>query len=100
MPDAHRDTDLRICGAHTQVIGQTTVFVNGLLWSVEGDVCDHGHGELISTHAPNVYIEGKRAITITDPAHPDDLCDIDGGLHCDPIADTGSPDTDAADVTS
>ena len=38
---AHRQDDLRTCGAKTVVVGQSSVFVNNKLWAVEGDICDH-----------------------------------------------------------
>jgi len=37
MPGVHRDTDPRICGCKTIVVGNSTVFANGLLVSVDGD---------------------------------------------------------------
>lgn len=41
MPGAHRNNDLRGCGAHTIVSHQNTVYVNNKLWSLDGDVDDH-----------------------------------------------------------
>ena len=37
MPEVHRDTDQRICGHTTIVVGQSTVYANSLLISVDGD---------------------------------------------------------------
>jgi hypothetical protein len=37
MPKVHRDTDPRVCGCKTIVEGNSTVFANGLLISVDGD---------------------------------------------------------------
>jgi hypothetical protein len=74
MPGAHRDGDNRFCDAITQVTGQGTVFVNGKLWAVEGDLDTHcDQGALIPTYgAKNVYIEGKLVIcAVGDSAAPD-----------------------------
>ncbi len=73
MPGAHRNSDSRFCGASTTVTNQSTVFVNGRLWAVEGDKNTHGNGDLISVYgARNVYIEGKRVIvSVGDEADPD-----------------------------
>ena len=35
MPRAHRNGDMRFCGARTIVKGNQTVFVNNELWAVE-----------------------------------------------------------------
>lgn len=73
MPQAHRNGDLRVCTATTIVEGQTTVFVNGKLWSVVGDPNNHGAGNLIGLAAGNsVYINGINVIVnAPDPAAPD-----------------------------
>lgn len=72
--NAHRDGDLRVCGAATIVAGQSTVFVNGKLWAVDGDPNDHGEGNLIHT-GTTIFIEGKPVIVDShDPAVPDLLC--------------------------
>lgn len=75
MPGAHRDKDARFCGAKTIVEGQSSVFVNGELWAVEGDPEDHGAGELIQVVAPgNVRINGKKVIcAIGDAAEADNF---------------------------
>jgi uncharacterized Zn-binding protein involved in type VI secretion len=75
MPAAHRDHDHRSCGAETEVTGQSTVYVNGKLWAVEGDKCSHGDGDLqATTGAKNVYINGKHVIVAPgDQALPDDV---------------------------
>lgn len=85
MPAAHRHDDLRICGATTTVIGQSTVFVNDKLWSVDGDPNTHGDGALIPGGAPTVFINGKGVIVLGDHANPDALCIPVGPPHCDPI---------------
>lgn len=74
MPGAHRNTDSRFCGATTIVVGQSTVFVNGLLWAVEGDYDTHcNEGQLSAVYgAKNVYINGKLVIcAVGDTAAPD-----------------------------
>lgn len=74
MPQAHRNTDSRFCGASTIVTGQSTVFVNSLLWAVEGDKDTHcNEGALIAVYGPpSIKIEGKFAIcAVGDIAAPD-----------------------------
>jgi hypothetical protein len=94
MPEAHRDTDSRICGAKTVVSGQSTVTVNGLLWAVEGDEDSHGGGNLIATGS-TVTIEGKLVIVNSpDPAAADLLCPIDP-IHCNPKTSEGSGNVSA-----
>jgi len=74
MPNAHRNQDTRFCGALTTVVGQNNVFVNSLLWAVEGDPETHGDGELVCTYGPkNIYVHSKHAIcAIGDSAVADD----------------------------
>jgi len=74
MPRSHRDTDSRFCGATTIVTGQSTVYVNNLLQSVEGDKDTHCNaGDLIAVYGPkNYYVENKLAIcAVGDSAAPD-----------------------------
>ena len=52
----HRDTDARICGAATTVAGNSDVFANNLLVSVNGDPNTHGGGELIA-HSNQVFAD-------------------------------------------
>ncbi len=89
MSAVHRDTDARNCGAHTTVIGQTNVYVNGKLASVEGDPETHGRGNLRSISAGTVFINGKKAIVISDTATSDNAD------HSPPETDptVGSPNT-------
>lgn len=95
MPPAHLHGDLRICGATTIVSGQSTVFVNGKLWAVEGDQNTDGGGELIASGS-TIFIEGKKVIVhAPDHAAPDGQCPIPGGAHCDPMTAQGSGDTNA-----
>ena len=74
MPGAHRNNDLRYCGAKTIVETQTTVFVNNELWAVEGDPNTHGEGRLYAFYgAKNVYVENKLIICAPgDKAHEDE----------------------------
>lgn len=75
MPGAHRHNDDRFCGATTIVTGQSSVFVNGRLWAVEGDKDTHCFmGDLIASYgAKNVYIEGKLVICAVGDSAADDL---------------------------
>ena len=94
MTAVHRDTDDRkpACGAQTEVILQTTVFVNGLLAAVEGDQNTPGHGNLVSPSAGTVIVAGRKLIVITDTD-----TEIDDATHIstadDP--DEGSPNVNA-----
>lgn len=91
MPEAHRNNDLRTCGASTVVSNQSTVTVNSRLWAVKGDPNNHGSGNLINT-GTTVTIEGKEVIVLfPDNAAPDGLCPISGGEHCNPKTAEGSP---------
>lgn len=89
---AHRDTDARVCpGGITTVENQTTVYVNDLLWAVDGTTNNHAGGQLIPT-GQTVYVENKKVICHTpDHATPDGLCP-DPVTHCDPMTAEGSPD--------
>lgn len=74
MPGAHRDTDVRFCGAKTIVTGQNKVLVDGLLWAVEGDKDTHcNEGELNAVYGSKcVEIAGKKVIcAMGDTAAPD-----------------------------
>lgn len=90
MPKAHRQGDQRACGSTTIVTGQSTVFVKGKLWAVEGDMNTDGGGQLVSTTSGGIMINGKRAIVVGDSALPDALCPIPGGAHCNPVPVTGA----------
>ena len=94
MPRAHRHHDLRMCDAKTKVIGQSSVFVNGRLWAVDGDPeepDDHDLGELIPT-GQSVTINGKRVIVLFP-----DLAKVDGLGHVEleDATKTASGDTSA-----
>ena len=54
---AHRNTDSRACGATTVTAQAKNVYVNGLLWSINGDPNSHGGGNLIAA-TKNVFIGG------------------------------------------
>lgn len=92
MPGAHREHDKRVCDAETIVEGQSTVFVNGRLWSVDRDPNDHTDGNLIPGLGGEVYISGKRVIVLGDHADPDALCFLEGPPHCDPYTVEASGD--------
>ena len=89
MAGVHRQTDSRVCGATTVVTGQSTVFVENLLWCVDGDPNTDGSGGLIPSGS-TVKINGKNVIINSDHANPDDLCIPIGPPHCDPYATSGS----------
>lgn len=96
MPAAHRNGDPRICGAATTVTGQSTVFVNGRLWSVRGDPDTHGAGNLINSTGDTVFCEGIPVIVHgPDHANMDNLCPIVGDPHCDPMTSGGSGNVNA-----
>jgi uncharacterized Zn-binding protein involved in type VI secretion len=90
MPAVHRQDDSRACGATTIVTGQSSVFVNGKLWSVAGDPNTDGNGQLIAS-GTTVKINNILVIVLGDSAAPDDLCIPLGGFHCAPSATSGSP---------
>jgi len=90
MSGVHRNDDLRTCGAKTIVNGQTNVFANSLLISVDGDPNTHGNGNLIAS-CNNVFINNKMVVDLGDGAVKDDSCDTQGGSHCSPSADSASP---------
>ena len=93
MPPAHCNSHSRVCGATTTVTGQSTVFVNGLKWAVDGDKNTHGSGDLIAGHEYKVKIENIAVIVHTpDSASADDLCIPDGPPHCSPDTAQGSDD--------
>ena len=60
----HRDTDARICGAATTVAGNSDVFANNLLVSVNGDPNTHGGGELIA-HSNQVFADNILSVNHT-----------------------------------
>lgn len=90
MQKIHRNEDDRSCGALTTVVGQSTVYANGKLVSVNRDPNTDGNGQL-NAQCHEVYAGGKKVVIVTNHADPDDLCPILDGPHCDPIATVGSP---------
>lgn len=85
----HRDTDSRACGASTVSAQSKNVFVNNLLWSINGDPNSHGGGNLIAA-VNQVFIGGIMCVNVGDSASPDGLCAPLGGAHCAPSATGGS----------
>ena len=93
MPAVHRNTDSRVCGASTTVVGQNTVYANGLLIAVKDDTNTHGAGGLNASVNPGtVFINGKEMVVQGSTAKPDLLCPVIGPPHCNPSANQGSPD--------
>lgn len=92
MAGVHRNTDSRACGAQTNVNGQSNVYVNNKLASVDNDSNSHGGGNLHAAN-PNVYINNKLVVIGGNSASPDGLCPLPGGSHCSPSATGTSPDT-------
>lgn len=81
----HRHTDSRSCGATTTVIGQSTVYINSLLASVQGDTNTHGGGALsASINDGTIFINGKKVVLRGSSAAPDTLCVPIGPPHCNP----------------
>ena len=95
MPAVHRHSDSRVCGATTVVSGQSNVYANSLLISVNGDPNSHGGGAL-SAGSRRVYINSIAVVNNTpDGAAADSLCPIPP--HCAPITAGGSPDVYVGD---
>jgi uncharacterized Zn-binding protein involved in type VI secretion len=93
---AHRNTDVRTCGASTVSVQSKNVYVNGLLWSINGDPNSHGGGNLFAA-TKQVFIGGIAVVNVGDSAAPDSLCPIPGGPHCAPAAVGGSNDVFVGD---
>lgn len=104
MPGAHREYDMRFCGANTINVAatQNTVFVNGNLWAVEGCRCDHynpanpnvANGELISIYSKqNIFIGSNNQLFRVIVAIGD-TANVDSFGHPFPPTDplVGSPD--------
>ena len=93
MPAVHRHGDARVCGATTIVLGQSTVYANGLLVSVNGDINTHGAGALVAG-SDNVFDGGKAVVNNTP-----DLAVIDSLGHGPQLTKTaaGSSDVNVGD---
>lgn len=89
MSAVHRNGDSRSCGASTIVSGQSTVFANGKLVSVNADPNSHGAGALIAS-CNQVFIGGKMVVKEGNSASADSLCASQAGAHCAPNATSGS----------
>ena len=95
MADVHRNTDTRVCGATTTVVGNIDVFANNLLVSVNGDPNSHGAGELIA-HSNEVYADNILTVNHTpDTANADNKCPVPP--HCAPETAKGSPNVCSGD---
>jgi hypothetical protein len=87
----HRSTDPRSCGATTVVAGNTSVYANNLLVSVNGDPNSHGGGALIAS-SNSVFVNNILSVNHgPDSSAPDSLCPSSGGAHCSPVTAGGSP---------
>ena len=91
MAAAHRHGDFRACGATTVVSGQSTIFVNGELWAVDGDKNTHGEGGL-QPSGSTVFIEGQLVIVNTPDLGSGDLS---GHNAVETRTSEGSPDVSA-----
>jgi uncharacterized Zn-binding protein involved in type VI secretion len=96
MAQVHRDGDGRSCGASTAVSGNSSVFVNEKLASVQGDPNSHGGGELHASVNPGtVFVNNKPLVVTGSSASSDSLCPEPGGAHCNPTSTSGSPNVNA-----
>lgn len=97
MPSVHRNTDSRTCGASTVVAGNTNVYANNLLVSVNGDPNSHGSGNLVAA-CNNVFVNNILSVNNSpDSAAADALCIPVGGPHCSPATAGGSPNVFTGD---
>lgn len=88
MALAHRNGDKRFCDGETIVEGNSTVFVNGKLWAIEGNVDSHEMGNLVVIGQRTVKIGGIPAVgALKDTAVPDLFGHMEGPV--DPLE--GSP---------
>ena len=72
LPAVHRHGDARVCGATTIVSTNSTVFCNGELIAVNGNVNTHGAGAL-SAGAAHMYCHGTLVVNNTPDAAAADL---------------------------
>lgn len=97
MSGIHRHSDSRSCGTTTVVVGQSNVYANGLLVSVDGDPNTYGESELIAT-SNKVYVNNKLVVSHgPDAAKPDGQGGLLGELRCDPETASGSPNVFVGD---
>jgi hypothetical protein len=96
MAGVHRNKDSRACGATTKVSGQSNVYADNLLVSVNGDPNSHGGGAL-SASCNQVYVNNIMVVDNGDSASADALCDPVGGAHCVPSASSASGDVIVGD---
>lgn len=83
----HRNTDSRVCGATTIVQGQSNVYVNNLLASVQGDPNSHSGGALsASVNDGTVFINNRKVVLKGSSAAPDLACAPVGPPHCNPVS--------------
>ena len=88
MTGVHRNHDSRACGAQTVVTGNTSVFVNGRLVSVDGDPNTHDEGALIAD-CNHFFCHSTLVVDNFDNASADALCPATP-VHCNPQAVTAS----------
>lgn len=68
----HRNGDGRSRGARTIVVGQSNVYVNNKLASVQGDPNTHGNGKLrASVNDGTVFINNRKVVLKGSSATPD-----------------------------
>ena len=97
LEPVHRNGDARVCGASTVVSGQTTVFANNVLVSVNGDPNSHSAGNLVAD-TNHVYANNIMVVNNTpDSAGADGLCIPVGPPHCTPSTAGGSPNVYVGD---
>ena len=90
MAAIHRNGDSRACGATTVVSGQSNVYANGKLVSVDKDLSSHGGGAL-TARSRNVYINGKLVVNVGDAGA------VDEQDHTNTAASSGSPNVFVGD---
>ena len=100
LKPVHRNTDSRTCGATTSVSGQSTVFANNLLVSVNADPNSHSAGALVAG-SNHVYAENTLVVNNSpDGSAADALCPSAGGAHCSPSTSAGSSNVYVGDLFS
>ena len=97
LKPVHRNTDSRTCGATTLVSGQSTVFANNLLVSVNADPNSHSAGALVAG-SNHVYAENTLVVNNS----PDGSA-ADADVYATAVADAGAMAdvrTEAANITT